>query len=114
VVFDLSYYLSPFHRQVIATELHLRDFSSENIDVSDLFRLGGATTLRGYQEGQFLGSRILWTNLEYRFLVTPVSFFYAFLDFGILLHSIITQDYEYWNKIKLAMASAYAWIPHLD
>jgi len=84
VVFDLSYYLSPFHRQVIATELHLRDFSSENIDVSDLFRLGGATTLRGYQEGQFLGSRILWTNLEYRFLVTPVSFFYAFLDFGYI------------------------------
>ena len=84
VVFDLSYYLSPFLRQVIATELHLRDFSSGNIDVSDLFRLGGSTTLRGYQEGQFLGSRLLWTNLEYRYLVTPLSFFYAFLDFGYI------------------------------
>lgn len=85
VVFDLSYYLSPFLRQVIATELHLRDFSSGNIDVSDLFRLGGATTLRGYQEGQFLGSRLLWTNLEYRFLVTPLSFFYVLLDFGYIV-----------------------------
>jgi outer membrane protein insertion porin family len=84
VVFDLSYYLSPFLRQVIAAELHLRDFSSGNIDVSDLFRLGGATTLRGYREGQFLGSQLLWTNLEYRFLVTPLSFFYAFLDFGYI------------------------------
>ena len=83
-MFDLSYYLSPFLRQVIATELHLRDFSSGNIDVSDLFRLGGSTTLRGYQEGQFLGSRLLWTNLEYRYLVTPLSFFYAFLDFGYI------------------------------
>jgi outer membrane protein insertion porin family len=84
VVFDLSYYLSPFLRQVLATELHLRDFSSGNIDVSDLFRLGGATTLRGYQEGQFLGSQLLWTNLEYRFIVTPLSFFYVFFDFGYI------------------------------
>jgi outer membrane protein insertion porin family len=84
LVFDLSYYLSPFLRQVIATELHLRDFSSGNMDMSDLFRIGGATTLRGYLEGQFLGSRLLWTNLEYRFLVAPRSFFYAFLDFGYI------------------------------
>jgi outer membrane protein insertion porin family len=85
VVFDLLYYLSPFPRQVIATELHLRDFSNDHADVSDLFRFGGATTLRGYQEGQFLGSRLLWTNLEYRFLVTPLSFFYVFLDFGYIV-----------------------------
>jgi outer membrane protein insertion porin family len=84
VIFDLSYYLSPFFRQVIAAEMHLRDFSSGNMDMSDLFRLGGATTLRGYMEGQFLGSRLLWTNLEYRFLVAPLSFFYAFLDFGYI------------------------------
>jgi outer membrane protein insertion porin family len=84
VVFDLSYYLSPFVRQVVATELHLRDFSSANMDVSDLFRLGGATTLRGYQEGQFFGSRLVWTNLEYRFLVAPRSFFYGFIDVGYI------------------------------
>ena len=84
VVFDLSYYLSPFLRQIIASELHLRDFSSGNIDMSDLFRLGGATTLRGYREGQFLGSRLVWTNLEYRYLVTPLSFFFAFLDLGYI------------------------------
>jgi outer membrane protein insertion porin family len=85
VVFDLLYYLSPFLRQVIATELHLRDFSNDHADVSDLFRLGGATTMRGYQEGQFLGSRLLWTNLEYRFLVASRSFFYGFIDFGYIV-----------------------------
>jgi outer membrane protein insertion porin family len=84
-VFDLSYYLSTFIRQVIAAELHLRDFSSSTMDMSDLFRLGGASTLRGYQEGQFLGSRIVWTNLEYRFLVAPRSFFYGFFDFGYIV-----------------------------
>jgi outer membrane protein insertion porin family len=53
--------------------------------MSDLFRLGGASTLRGYREGQFLGSRIVWTNLEYRFLVAPRSFFYGFIDGGYIV-----------------------------
>jgi outer membrane protein insertion porin family len=57
--------------------------------MSDLFRLGGASTLRGYQEGQFLGSRIVWTNLEYRFLVAPRSFFYGFVDFGYIVQPVI-------------------------
>ena len=89
LVFDLSYYLSIFFRQVLATELHLRDFSSSTMDVSDLFRLGGASTLRGYREGQFLGSRIVWTNLEYRFLVAPRSFFYGFVDVGYIVQPVI-------------------------
>lgn len=90
VVFDLSYYCSIFFRQVLAAELHLRDFSSSTMDVSDLFRLGGATTLRGYREGQFTGSRIAWTNLEYRFLVAPRSFFYGFVDVGYIVQPVIT------------------------
>jgi outer membrane protein insertion porin family len=85
LVFDLSYYLSPFHRQVLAMELHLRDFKSASLDASDLFRLGGAATLRGYREGQFSGSRLVWMNLEYRFLVAPRSFFYGFVDAGYIL-----------------------------
>jgi outer membrane protein insertion porin family len=85
VVFDLLYYLSPFLRQVIAMELHIRDFSNDHADVSDLFRIGGATTLRGYREGFFLGSRLVWTNLEYRFLVASRSFFYGFIDFGYIV-----------------------------
>jgi outer membrane protein insertion porin family len=84
LLFDLLYYLSPFHRQVVAAEMHVRDFSSASIDPSDLFHLGGATTLRGYSEGQFLGSRLAWLNLEYRFIVAARSFFYGFIDFGYI------------------------------
>jgi len=90
LVFDLSYYLSMVVRQVFAAEVHLRDFSSNTIDASDLFRLGGASTLRGYREGQFLGSRIAWTNLEYRFLVAPRSYFYGFVDVGYIVQPAIT------------------------
>lgn len=84
LLFDVSYYLSPFLRQVFASEVHGRDFSSSNVDISDVYRLGGATTLRGYEEGQFLGTRLLWANFEYRFLVPPLSFFYTFIDVGYI------------------------------
>jgi outer membrane protein insertion porin family len=47
-----------------------------------MYRLGGTTTLRGYRESQFIGSRIAWTNVEYRFLLSPRSFFFGFLDGG--------------------------------
>ena len=76
--------------QVVSAELHLRDFNSGNMDMSDLFRLGGAVTLRGYQEGQFLGSRIAWTNLEYRLLVAPRSYFFGFVDVGYIVRPSIS------------------------
>ncbi len=47
-----------------------------------MFRFGGANTLRGYRENQFLGSRVAWTNAEYRFLLGRRSFFFGFLDTG--------------------------------
>lgn len=77
---DLDHYISPFERQTVAFSLHLRDFRSGSAEASDLFRLGGATTLRGYREAQFLASRLVWLNLEYRVLVGLRSFVYAFVD----------------------------------
>jgi outer membrane protein insertion porin family len=80
VLLDVSGYIAPVRGQVLAEEMHVRDFSAASIDVSDLFQIGGAATLRGYREGQFLGSRIVWLNSEYRFLVASRSFFYGFVD----------------------------------
>jgi outer membrane protein assembly factor BamA len=48
----------------------------------DLYRLGGARTLRGYREEQFLGSRIGWASLELRYWLGPASRFFIFGDAG--------------------------------
>mgnify|MGYP001619925007 CR=1 FL=1 len=82
VSLDLHAYATFVPGQVLSSEVHLRDFRSDRVDLADMFRLGGAKTLRGYREGQFLGSTIAWTNLEYRFLTGPRSFFYGFVDAG--------------------------------
>jgi outer membrane protein insertion porin family len=85
IVLDLSGYFSPVHRQVLAEELHIRGISDGSIDLSDCFLIGGATTLRGYREGQFLGSKLVWLNNEYRFLVAPRSYFYGFVDAAYIM-----------------------------
>lgn len=85
LTFDLENYLSPLSRQVLALAGHIRDFQSSIIDQSDLFRLGGAASLRGYRESQFVGSRIIWGTIEYRFLSGGKSFFYGFLDAGSIV-----------------------------
>lgn len=84
ILFDIYYYFPTFIRQVVSTELHIRDVRSDKIDISDLFQLGGAATLRGYRERQFFGSRLVWTNLEYRFIMGSRSFFYGFVDIGYI------------------------------
>ncbi|HLF20514.1 MAG TPA: POTRA domain-containing protein, partial [Bacteroidota bacterium] len=85
ITLDLSHYVELVSRQVLSTELHLRDFRTERLEVGDLFRLGGATSVRGYKEGQFLGSTLAWMNMEYRFLVASRSFFYGFADVGYVV-----------------------------
>jgi len=55
--------------------------------LSDLYLLGGTNTLRGYREKQFAGNRILWTNLEYRYLLSNRSFVFVFFDTGYYLRN---------------------------
>jgi outer membrane protein assembly factor BamA len=81
---DIDYFFSPLHHQVVAASMHARDFRCGTIEISDLYRLGGAATLRGYREAQFSGSRLAWSNLEYRLLVAPRSYLFGFLDAGYI------------------------------
>jgi len=79
---DLDFFVSPFQRQVIALGLHGRELQSSGIEESELYRFGGMHSLRGYRENQFLGTRVAWSNTEYRFLLSRRSFLYGFVDTG--------------------------------
>ncbi len=82
ITLDLDGFYELFNRQVAALGLHGRDLQGSFLEVSDLFRLGGAKTLRGYREDQFLGSRIFWSNLEYRLLLQKRTYGFIFFDTG--------------------------------
>ena len=79
---DCDFFVSTFRRQVVAVGLHGREVRTGQPQESDMYRFGGAKTMRGYRENQFLGSRVTWTNTEYRFLLARRSFVYGFIDTG--------------------------------
>lgn len=70
--------------QVLSLAFHGRQVTSGEAEVSitDQIRFGGATTLRGYREEQFRGSRAAWSNIEYRYLLSRYSRAFVFFDVG--------------------------------
>lgn len=89
---SLQQYFPTWRKQTVAVELHgaavwgfttqLENQSDIVIPPTELFYLGGATTLRGYDEDWFSGPRRVYANLEYRFLVGPESQVFVFTDLG--------------------------------
>ncbi|NLH61442.1 MAG: BamA/TamA family outer membrane protein [Ignavibacteriales bacterium] len=97
---DFSYFWEIFNRQVIAVGLFGRELRGSHLEISDLYRLGGTNSLRGYRENQFLGSRVLWGNLEYRFLLSRRTYLFSFFDTGYYLRK---AD----SLLKVEESSAY-------
>ncbi|MFP4227242.1 MAG: POTRA domain-containing protein [Salinivenus sp.] len=77
-------YLPLFVRQVLVVGADGAVLRSETYDRSDLFRFGGATSLRGYDEDRFLGHVTARGLLEYRLLLDRRSYAYAFGDLGYI------------------------------
>lgn len=82
---DFGIFYSVFLNQVIALGVHAKEIIGDYFDPSDFFQLGGTNTLRGYRENQFLGNRIIWSNLEYRFMLSQTTYVFAFYDAGYYL-----------------------------
>ena len=79
---DFQQYFSTWRKQVIAIGLHAAATWGDNIPPTELFYLGGANTLRGYDEDWFSGPRRTYANIEYRLLVGRTSQIFAFVDLG--------------------------------
>jgi outer membrane protein insertion porin family len=92
---DLGLYYSFFKRQVLAFGIHGRELLGTSFEISDLYRLGGTSTLRGYFENQFIGSRIAWSNIEYRFLLARRSYLFTFFDSGYYFNEAADKKEDY-------------------
>lgn len=110
--FAVSFYVyyEIFLRQIIAVGANGRELRGPTFENSDLYRLGGTNSLRGYRENQFLGSRIFWSNLEYRFLFSRRSYGFIFFDTGYFLRPaeetrniLKTEDFLYGFGLGLSL-----------
>ena len=79
---DFQQYLPTWRKQVIAIGLHAATTWGANIPPTELFYLGGANTLRGYDEDWFSGPRRVYANFEYRLIVGRASRIFVFVDMG--------------------------------
>lgn len=75
-------FIPTFRRQAVVLGGDARMLLGEYFDASDLFRFGGATTMRGYDEEQFLGRIVGRGIMEYRYQLDPTSFAFVFADLG--------------------------------
>jgi len=80
--FELELYSSFFKRQSALLSFHGFEVRSPLFESSDFFRFGGTRSVRGYREGQFLGSRVVWNNNELRYSLTRRSYAVALFDMG--------------------------------
>ena len=84
---EFGFFYTLFQNQVLALGVHAKEVIGDYYDISDFFQLGGTNSLRGYRENQFYGNRIIWSNLEYRFLLSQSSYLFTFYDLGYYLIS---------------------------
>jgi outer membrane protein assembly factor BamA len=92
-------FLPLFDRHVLVGGGNGSVLRSPAYDRSDLFRFGGAQSLRGYDEDRFLGNVTVRGLVEYRFQLDRRSYAYAFGDLGYVARPALgnapaTQDWR--------------------
>lgn len=88
---SLSIHQPIFRNQILFWGLNAKVITGDGISISDLFRFGGMNSLRGYEENQFSGSRIFWTNFEYRLFTNFTDYLSAFIDIGYYFRNILNE-----------------------
>ncbi|MGA7307290.1 MAG: POTRA domain-containing protein [Rhodothermales bacterium] len=69
-------------RQVGVLGIDAKGIQSPSYDIADLIKLGGAQSLRGYNEEQFSGNVVARLMAEWRYLLDRTSHLFVFLDLG--------------------------------
>ncbi len=77
-------FVRTFRAQTIALGVDVSVLLSDVYDESDLFRIGGANSLRGYDEDQFRASTAIRLLVEYRVLLDALSYVFIFTDVGYI------------------------------
>lgn len=97
---DAALFVEVLPRAVLALMLHGRELRGSLIDASDVYRIGGANTLRGYREEQFTGTRLAWSSLETRYSLGRRSFAFLFFDLGYIYQAARTDALPEFRTVK--------------
>jgi len=81
-----EYYQKLTKKSLLAIILNGYDsrYNDGSVPFAELYRVGGASSLRGYREDQFRGAQVGWTNIEYRVITGKLSRMFIFGDAGFI------------------------------
>lgn len=99
---DLNHFIPTLKKQTFLVGLHFKGLNTDEdqVPISDQFKLGGINSIRGYREEEFFGTKIAWTNLEYRFLLDRNSRFFLFGDYGFFQRKVLSGTDKDLKKIS--------------
>jgi hypothetical protein len=80
----VSYLIELNKRNSIYLKNNTGILNSVNFLNNELFRIGGANSIRGFNEQSFFTSNYTYFNLEYRYATSSRSYFYSITDIGRL------------------------------
>lgn len=76
-------YIPISRRVILSPSVQAMHIESEHFLITDLFRFGGAESLRGFREDQFRASSVAWGELEARYLIERDSYLFLFGAYGV-------------------------------
>ncbi len=79
-VLQVAYFVPIPNRSTIMIKANGGYMRSENLFESEAFRIGGLKTLRGFDEESIYATMFGIGTIEYRFLLDPNSYLFAFFD----------------------------------
>ena len=89
---DGQVYFSPAWPWVLTIRSSFRHVITRQPLVSDLFRFGGTTSVRGYREDQFRASTVFWADVEPRFLLDRETYLFVFGTVGRYHRPVLASD----------------------
>jgi outer membrane protein assembly factor BamA len=88
ITLDAAAHHTLFSTRIVGVfAIHARSISTGSglLDESDLFRVGGYNSIRGYREAELRASRFGYATSELRFMTGRLSFLFGFLEGGMLV-----------------------------
>jgi translocation and assembly module TamA len=93
---SLSRYTALNRRSAILTRISGGALSDNNLYYSDLYRIGGLSSLRGFNEKYFYSSNYIIGNFEYRLRIEEKSFLLVFTDLGWINDELNKEIKDNW------------------
>jgi outer membrane protein assembly factor BamA len=82
-------------RHTIKTNFDGRYFYAPTIFQNEKYRLGGVSSLRGFDDQSIFTPYYAMGNIEYRFLLSKNSFFGAFFNAALVQNSLTQKGFDY-------------------